>query len=178
VKAGQDTSSGRAIVVMGVSGSGKSTLAAQLARHLACPSIEGDDYHAPASVAKMKAGHALDDADRWPWLDRLGAAIGAAATGGIAVATCSALKRSYRERLQAASKLPLWFVLLEAGHAELARRVATREGHYMPASLLDSQLATLERPAADERALIVNAGDTPEVLCADVLAWLRLTAPS
>ncbi|MEG3165495.1 gluconokinase [Sphingomonas sp. PB2P19] len=163
---------------MGVSGSGKSTLAAHLAQHLQCPAIEGDDYHAAESVAKMKAGLALDDADRWPWLDRLGAAIGAAGKGGIAVATCSALKRSYRERLQTAADVPLWFVLLDAAPYELAQRLATRAGHFMPASLLDSQLATLERPAANECALTLHGADTPEALCADVLAWVCPTVAS
>lgn len=162
----------RAIVVMGVSGSGKSTLATVLAGRLACPLVEGDDFHAAASVAKMQAGQALDDADRWPWLDRVGAAIGAAASVGSVVAACSALKRSYRERLDAAAGMALRYVLLDAGEDELARRLASRAGHYMPASLLDSQVATLERPAADERALVLDAARAPDALCADVLAWL------
>ena len=171
---GQDNLGGPlAVIVMGVSGCGKSTLAANLARALACPLIEGDDFHAAASVAKMQAGHALDDADRWPWLDRLGAAIGAAAEGGgIAVAACSALKRSYRDRLRAASTVPLAFVLLDTAPQAIAARLAARTGHYMPASLLDSQLATLERPTADERAVTLDAARAPDVLCADVLAWI------
>ncbi|WP_316747210.1 gluconokinase, GntK/IdnK-type [Sphingomonas sp. A2-49] len=134
----------RAIVVMGVSGSGKSTLAARLATHLGCPMLEGDAFHGAANVAKMQAGRPLDDADRWPWLDRLGHAIGAAAAAdGMAVAACSALKRSYRRRLRAASFCPLAFVLLDTGRDELARRLAGRTGHYMPVSLLGSQMATL-----------------------------------
>lgn len=172
--AGQGDARRRAIVVMGVSGSGKSTLAAVLARRLRCPAIEGDDFHDPASVAKMRAGRALDDADRWPWLDRLGEAIGVAAGAGagVAVASCSALKRSYRARLDAASGMALAYVLLDVDEGELARRLAGRTGHYMPASLLDSQLVTLERPAADEHALVLDAARTPDALCADVLAWL------
>ena len=157
---------------MGVSGSGKTTLASALARALACPLIEGDDFHSAANVAKMAAGHALDDADRWPWLDRVGAAISAAAKDGMAVAACSALKRVYRERLQGASDVPLMFVLLDAGAGELARRLDARAGHYMPASLLDSQLATLERPGVGEWALTLDAGRSPDALCAEVLAWL------
>jgi gluconokinase len=168
-----DQNSDRGLVVMGVSGSGKSTLAAELARALACPLIEGDSFHSPANVAKMAAGHALDDADRWPWLDRVGAAISTAAEGGIAVAACSALRRVYRERLQAASDVPLAFVLLDTGAVELARRLEARAGHYMPASLLDSQLATLERPGADECALTLDAKRTPGVLRDAVLAWLQ-----
>jgi gluconokinase len=173
VQAGQDSNERRAIVVMGVSGSGKSTLAALLAERLDCPLIEGDAFHSAANVAKMAAGHPLDDTDRWPWLDRVGQAVGAASAGaGIAVAACSALKHRYRERLQAASDVPLLFVLLDTRHDEIARRLEQRAGHYMPASLLDSQLATLERPGADERALTLDAAQTPDVLCAAVLAWI------
>ncbi|WP_443024403.1 gluconokinase [Sphingomonas sp. Leaf34] len=172
----------RGLVVMGVSGSGKSTLAACLAERLGCPFLEGDSFHSATSVTKMRSGHPLEDGDRWPWLDRLGAAIGDAASGaghgGIAVAACSALKRVYRERLSAASAVPLAFVLLETMPAEIARRLATREGHYMPASLLDSQLATLERPGPDEHALTLDAGRTPDALAADVVAWLGIAPPA
>jgi len=139
---------------MGVSGCGKSTLMRDLALHLACPALEGDEYHGAANVAKMRAGQPLDDADRWPWLDRLGTAIGATVRAdGPAVAACSALKRSYRDRLAHAAGVPLLFVLLDGAHAELAARLTGRTRHFMPASLLDSQLATLERPAPDECAL-------------------------
>jgi len=179
----QISGNARGIVVMGVSGSGKSTLAAYLAEQLHCPLLEGDTFHAPASIAKMQSGHPLDDADRWPWLDRLGRALGEAALGaqgnhdGLAVAACSALKRSYRERLAAASAVPLSFVLLDTMPAEIARRLATRSGHYMPPSLLDSQLAILERPTADENALMLDAGRTPDALGSDVLTWLGITIP-
>jgi len=163
-----------AIVVMGVSGCGKSTLAAQLAARLACPNFEGDDFHAAASIAKMRAGEPLDDADRWCWLDRLGAAIGAAVVGeGLAVAACSALKRRYRERLERAAGVPLLFVLLDGAPQEIADRLAARIGHYMSPSLLDSQFAALERPAADERALVLDCDRPVEDLCGDVLAWAR-----
>jgi len=167
--------SGRAIVAIGVSGSGKSTLGAGLAADLRCPFLEGDDFHTAASVAKMRGGQPLDDDDRWPWLDRLGAAIGrAVGDAGVAVAACSALKRSYRERLAAAAGVPLLFVLLDAGPGELARRLRSRPGHYMPASLLDSQLAALERPGADERAVALDAARPPEALARDALAWAKL----
>lgn len=162
---------------MGVSGSGKTTLSACLADHLDCPLLEGDAFHAAASVAKMRAGQPLTDADRWPWLDRLGSAVGAAAeTRGIAVAACSALKRAYRERLSANAAVPLSFVLLDTAREEIARRMTARSGHYMPASLLDSQLATLERPGPDERAVTLDASRSPEMLCAEVLAWINGTA--
>jgi len=152
-----------AIVVMGVSGCGKSTLAAHLAAHLAAPAFEGDDFHAPESVAKMRAGRPLDDDDRWPWLDRLGAAIGGAVREqGIAVAACSALKRSYRERLEVAAGVPIAFVLLEGDRDEIAPRLATRAGHYMAPSLLDSQFATLEEPGPDENVLTVPVNEPVE----------------
>ncbi|UYY60237.1 gluconokinase [Sphingomonas sp. S2-65] len=159
---------------MGVSGSGKSTLSACLAAQLDCPLLEGDDFHSVASVNKMLTGHPLTDEDRWPWLARLGAAIGAAAREhGVAVAACSALKRSYRERLSAASAVPMLFVLLDTTRDEIARRMNSRPDHYMPASLLDSQLATLERPGADECAVTLDAARSPEMLCADVRAWME-----
>jgi gluconokinase len=160
---------------MGVSGSGKSTLSARLGAALGCPVLEGDAFHSAENVAKMQAGHPLTDVDRWPWLDRLGAALGAAALdapGGVAVAACSALKRSYRERLSAASAVPLLFVLLDTGEAEIARRMRTRSGHYMPPSLLGSQLATLERPTPDEPAVTLDASRPVDALTAEALAWI------
>ena len=164
----------RAIIVMGVSGSGKSTLSARLGERLGCPVLEGDSYHSAENVAKMQAGHALTDADRWPWLDRLGAAIcNAARGGGVAVAACSALRRVYRERLETAAAMPLHFVLLDTGPAEIARRMESRSGHYMPPSLLASQLATLERPAPDERAITLDAGRAPDDLSVAVLDWVE-----
>lgn len=167
-----------AIVIMGVSGSGKSTLATVLAAKLGCPFLEGDDFHSAANVAKMRGGEPLTDADRWPWLDRLGAAIGAAAArDGITVATCSALKRVYRDRLRTAIALPTAFVLVTAGRGELARRLTARHGHYMPATLLDSQLAILERPDAEELALTLDGSFAPELLADQVVGWLTANGP-
>ncbi|MBW6526721.1 gluconokinase [Sphingomonas sp. RHCKR7] len=158
---------------MGVSGTGKTTLATALAGALGCPMLEGDTYHSAANIAKMRDGHALTDDDRWPWLDRLGAALGdAARERGRAVAACSALRRVYRERLGAASGLRPAFVLLSLDHATIARRMATRSGHYMPVALLDSQLATLEPPTADERALTLDSTRPPDELVETVRAWL------
>lgn len=163
-----------AIVAMGVSGCGKSTLVAHLAASLSCPGLEGDDFHAPESVAKMRTGQPLEDADRWPWLDRLGAAIGAAVREqGIALAACSALKRGYRERLERAAGVPLLFVLLDGERDEIAAHLATRKSHYMSPSLLDSQFAALERPMSDERALILHCYAPVEDLCRDILAWAQ-----
>lgn len=161
------------IVVMGVSGVGKSTLGALLAHELDVPFLEGDDFHSAAAVAKMHAGHPLTDDDRWPWLDRLGAALGATVRDrGGAVAACSALKAAYRARLSQAAGMPLRFVLPETSAGAIAQRMSARHDHYMPTSLLSSQLATLERPTAAERALVVDAGRPPEALCRDVRDWL------
>ncbi len=164
---------------MGVSGSGKSTLGRILARALDCPFLDGDDFHDADAILKMSAGHPLVDDDRWPWLDRLGRAIGQAlARDGSAVAACSALRRGYRDRLRAAISAPTRFVLLEASPDELQRRLAHRTDHYMPASLLGSQLATLERPGADEAATALVASAPPEQLRDAALAWLdRVRAP-
>ncbi len=166
-----------AIVVMGVSGCGKSTLSARIGADLGCPVIEGDAFHAAASIARMEAGTPLTDDDRWPWLDRLGEAIGEAAMRhGVVVAACSALKRSYRERLSAASGVPLYFVLLETGADEIGRRLRARTGHYMPGSLLESQLATLERPAADECAVILDASRPVADLASAAADWIGASA--
>ncbi len=159
---------------MGVSGSGKSTLGALLARKFDCPFLEGDDFHDERAVAKMRAGEPLNDDDRWPWLDRLGSAIGGTlASNGRVVAACSALRRSYRERLRGVIGAPTRFVLLDASHDELLRRLTQRPDHYMPASLLRSQLATLERPSADEAVFTLDAAAPPERLCDIAHAWLE-----
>jgi gluconokinase len=161
-----------ALVIMGVSGSGKSTLGALIAKALGCRFLEGDAFHDAAAVAKMAAGHPLSDEDRWPWLDRVGAALGEeVAADGVAVAACSALKRVYRDRLSVAVPAPVRFVLLDNSREELARRVSNRPGHYMPATLLDSQLATLERPGPDEPAIILGTDRPPRRLCEEALDW-------
>jgi gluconokinase len=163
-----------AIVVMGVSGCGKTTLSGALAEYLRCATFDGDDFHVPASIAKMRAGLPLDDSDRWPWLDRLGATIGAAVRDrGIAIAACSALKRSYRARLEQAAGVPLLFVLLDGERDEIAAHLVERKNHYMPPSLLDSQFAALERPGADERAMTLHCYAPIEDLRRDVVAWAQ-----
>lgn len=136
---------------MGVSGSGKTTVGAALADALGLRFVDGDALHPAANVAKMAAGIPLDDADRAPWLDAIGAVI---ATGPVVVA-CSALKRAYRDRLRAAAP-ELQLVFLDGSRELLASRTAARPGHFMPASLLDSQLATLERPDPDEHPVTVD----------------------
>lgn len=143
---------GLRVIVMGVSGCGKSTVAAGVAEALGLAMIDGDDLHLAASVAKMRAGIALDDADRWPWLDRIGNSLmappGADANRGCVIA-CSALKRVYRDRLREAAA-PIHFIFLDGDVTLIAERMAKRVGHYMQPELLASQFRTLERPGADE----------------------------
>lgn len=162
-----------AVIVMGVSGCGKSTLGALLAEALGCPFLEGDAFHAAEAVAKMREGIALTDADRWPWLDRLAAAAGASiAAHGVAVAACSALRSVYRDRLRSRIGGPVRFVLLDAERDQLLRRLSNRPGHFMPPSLLESQLATLERPLPAEAALVLASALPPMALRDRVLSAL------
>jgi gluconokinase len=163
----------KAIIVMGVSGSGKSTLGPLLAATFHCRFIEGDAFHSPENVEKMRMGQPLQDEDRWSWLDRIGAELnGAVAAHGIAVAACSALKRRYRERLEQAIEAPVAFVFLDADQNELTRRMQNRPDHYMPASLLASQFQALEAPGPDEPALVLDAHQPPRELCDFTRAWL------
>lgn len=149
-----------AVVMMGVSGAGKSTIARRLAEELGWDFAEGDDLHPSANVAKMVAGEPLTDADREPWLEAVAGWIDAEiAAGRHGVITCSALKRDYRDRLRRPEVL---FVYLEVPRPELERRLQHRTGHYMPSSLLDSQLDALEPPGAEEAALTVLASDAPD----------------
>lgn len=158
------------IVIMGVSGCGKTTIARSLARSLRVKFLDADKYHTPANIAKMSSGTPLTDADREPWLDDVGARIGEAARErGLVVAGCSALKRTYRERLKRASDLDLLFILLEGSRELLERRVNKRTSHFMPPALLDSQLATLERPGGDERAFSVNISQSIKKMVAEIL---------
>lgn len=147
------------IVVMGVCGSGKSTVAQLLATRLGLPFIEGDAWHPPRNVERMAAGQPLTDEDRRDWLTALAEQLRQAhETGG--VLACSALKRSYRDRLrQGAPGLRL--VHLTGSPSVLAQRVQARQGHYMPPTLLQSQLDTLEPPSADEHAVVLNIEAPP-----------------
>jgi gluconokinase len=164
---------------MGVSGSGKSTLAALLQKNLGCPMLEGDSFHPAHNIEKMKAGTPLSDDDRRPWLDQLGGAARIALeTRDIAIISCSALKRSYRDRLRAAVDAPLSIVLLTADFSELTRRIQSRRDHYMPVSLLESQIEALEFPDADENALVLEAYLPPEALHNAIIDWLGLSAVS
>jgi len=147
----------RIIVIMGVSSSGKTAVGKALARRLHAPFLDGDDFHPPANKDKMRAGIALTDEDRWPWLETLGLALrDAARSKGVAVGACSALRRSYRDLLRKAVGEPLLFVHLHGEKSVIAERMARRSHEYMPASLLDSQFATLEMPEADEQVMTIS----------------------
>jgi carbohydrate kinase (thermoresistant glucokinase family) len=144
------------VVVMGVAGTGKSTVARALAERLGWPFGEGDDLHPAANVAKMAAGIPLEDADRWPWLDAIAAwTAERAAAGNSTIVTCSALRRTYRDRLRAAAPGTV-FVHLVGSPALLAERMTARKDHFMPTSLLGSQLETLEPLEADEPGFTVD----------------------
>jgi len=158
------------VVVMGVCGCGKSTVGQMLAARLGLPFVEGDELHPAQNVRKMAAGSPLTDEDRAGWLDAIAARLTAAPDG--MVVSCSALKRRYRERLRAAAPA-LRFVHLHGPRELLAQRLAARRGHYMPASLLDSQLQTLEPPGADERAVELTIDHPPETLAALAAAALQ-----
>ncbi len=156
------------IVVMGVASSGKTTVAEALARKLDWPFRDADSFHPPANVAKMSAGTPLGDADRWPWLQAIVAWMDERhAAGENGIVTCSALKRSYRDTLRT-SKAALQLVHLHGSRDVLAARIAARKAHFMPASLLDSQLATLEMPGADEAAITIIVDKEPDDIVAEL----------
>lgn len=158
------------LVVMGVSGCGKSTVGAALAAALGLPFLEGDDFHPADNVARMAAGFALNDADRAGWLQTLAERIAASHRQGQGlVLSCSALKRSYRDILRQGVPA-LHFVHLQGDYERLAARMAARSGHYMPLSLLESQLSTLELPGPDEDAQSFDLATRPETIVAAVLA--------
>jgi carbohydrate kinase (thermoresistant glucokinase family) len=163
----------RRIVVMGVSGAGKTSVGVALADRLELDFVDADDLHPPANVEKMRAGTALADADRMPWLDLVGAALADARAPGLVVA-CSSLRRAYRDRLRGAAPDTV-FVALEGDESLLAERIGGRVGHFMPATLLASQLAAYEAPDADERAVRVDVADgVDEIAAAAASALERL----
>jgi gluconokinase len=162
------------VTVMGVSGSGKTTVGAALAQRLHVPFADGDDFHPAGNVAKMSAGIPLTDTDRLPWLHALAAWLGEhSATGG--VLSCSALRRSYRDVLRGGAST-VRFVHLDGSPEVVARRVAGRPGHFMPASLVESQFATLEPLAADEAGFAVDLDrSVDELVTATVTALAGAT---
>ncbi|WP_127479009.1 gluconokinase [Nocardioides pantholopis] len=149
------------LVVMGVSGSGKSTIGAALSQRLGVPFADGDDFHPEANIAKMSRGEPLDDDDRWPWLERIGDWLAEHPEGG--VMSCSALKRKYRDQLRGHAPATE-FVLLEGSREVIERRQASRPGHFMPASLLTSQFATLEPLGPDERGVVLDVDQSVEAI--------------
>lgn len=158
------------IVVMGVSGSGKSTVGKLLAERLGVPYAEADDFHPAANVAKMSAGRPLDDADRAPWLDAIADwTAGRGDRGG--VVSCSALRRRYRDRLRAAAP-GVFFVHLDGPAELIAARLASREQHFMPPGLLESQLDALEPLAPDEAGAVVPIDRGTQVITERALAAL------
>jgi gluconokinase len=163
-----------ALVVMGVSGSGKSTLAELLARTLGVDYVDADDLHPEANKAKMASGTPLADEDRWPWLRDVGSVLRAEVDAGRSVVVaCSALRRRYRDVLREAGG-DVFFVHLHGSEELLADRLGSRTGHFMPVSLLASQLATLERLGPDEAGLVVDVALPPEQAVEQVLASLNL----
>ncbi|WGH78185.1 gluconokinase [Jannaschia ovalis] len=157
------------LVVMGVTSTGKTEVGQRLAARLDGRFIDGDDLHPPANVAKMAKGIPLEDADRWPWLDSVGEAL--AATEGTVVIACSALKRAYRDRIRDAAGA-VRFVHLTGPKSVIAERMKRRTGHFMPLSLLDSQLATLEPPRPDEDAVEADLRKAPAELAAAIVKKL------
>jgi gluconokinase len=161
------------LIVMGVSGVGKTSVAHALVARTGWTFQEGDDLHPAANRAKMAAGHPLDDDDRWPWLRRIADWIGSSeAAGQGAVVTCSALRRVYRDLLRDGHP-SVRFVHLLADQAVVAYRLAHRQGHFMPASLLRSQLDTLEPLGADEPGIRVETGGDPDAIADRALDALR-----
>ena len=150
------------VLVMGVSGVGKSTIGQALAECLGVPFADADDFHPPANVAKMRTGTPLTDDDRWPWLDAIGAWLDAQAGEG-GVITCSALKRAYRDRLRA-GRPAVRLLYLHGDPALVMARQAARQGHFMPASLMASQYATLEPPGPEENAIALAVDDHPALI--------------
>lgn len=159
------------IVVMGVSGSGKSTVGALVATALGLPFVDGDALHPVANVTKMAAGTPLNDEDRGPWLAAVGRELAAAQASGLIVA-CSALKRVYRDAILAEAPGTV-FLHLSGSLQVLAGRIEGRSGHFMPASLLDSQLATLEPLGADEPGVVVDVDAPVEAIVANAVAGIR-----
>ncbi|HLZ66629.1 MAG TPA: gluconokinase [Aliidongia sp.] len=161
------------VIVMGVSGCGKSTIAAMLAGRMRWEFEEGDALHPPANVAKMASGQPLNDEDRAPWLAAVAAQIDHWRTSGRSgVITCSALKRRYRDVL-IGDRPDVRIAYLKGNRELIANRLAARQGHFMPAALLDSQLAALEEPTEDEHPITVEIGARPEVIAARIAEELE-----
>ena len=163
----------RALIVMGVSGSGKTTVGEGLASRLGWRYADADQFHPASNIAKMSAGHALTDEDRWPWLRAIAAEIDRVrAAGDHLVVGCSALKRAYRDVL-VHGRDDVRLVYLEGTQALIADRLNKRKGHFMPPGLLTSQFKTLEPPTPDERPIKVSIDATADAIVDDILRQLK-----
>jgi gluconokinase/shikimate kinase len=162
------------LVFMGVSGCGKSTVAALLSGRLGWPFEEGDSLHPQANIDKMAAGHPLNDDDRWPWLEKVAEWVEERLDAGEnALITCSALKRSYRDMINRRGT-GVQFVYLAGSKETISTRLASRQGHFMPPALLDSQFADLEEPTPDEPALRIDVGPAPAIIADEVVRAFAL----
>nr|WP_051074097.1 gluconokinase [Rhizobium freirei] len=161
----------RRFVVMGVSGCGKSSVGSALAQRLGGIYVDGDDLHPAANVAKMSAGIALTDGDRWPWLDKIGQCL--ALADDTALIGCSALRRSYRDRIREVVGAPVSFIHLAGTRETILRRLQARRDHFMPPALLDSQFAALEPPGADEEAITVDIDQPLDMVVAAIMTALE-----
>lgn len=162
------------ILLMGVAGCGKSTVGAALGARLGLPYRDGDDLHPVENIAKMSRGEPLGDEDRWPWLGRVAETL-AAMPGGII--GCSALKRRYRDRIRAVAGVPVTVVHLAGSRDLIEARMSARTGHFMPASLIESQFAALEPPGPDEGALAVNVGASLDAVVTNIIEALEARNP-
>ncbi|WP_441959139.1 gluconokinase [Mycolicibacterium houstonense] len=164
---------GSPVVVMGVSGSGKSTVGAALAQRIRVPFADADDFHPEANIAKMSAGHALDDDDRYPWLEAIGEWLADHHDGG--VMSCSALKRKYRDQLRRHCR-DVVFLHLSGSPEVIRRRQASRPGHFMPPALLDSQFATLELLGPDEDGIVIDVDQSIDAIVDEYVAQTSTAA--
>ena len=166
-----------AIVVLGVSGCGKSTVSKRLAPALNATFLEGDEFHPSANIAKMRSGTPLQDVDRWPWLEKIGHSVADhLKQGRSVVVACSALRVAYREALSRAARRQLTFIHLTIDPAILATRMKARHQHFMPVSLLESQLKTLEPLRGDEDGTEIAETGTAQQTVAAIERWLRMRA--
>jgi len=161
------------LIIFGVSGAGKTTVGKLLARELGWSFLEADDFHPAGNIDKMRNGHPLTDKDRWPWLDCLRKQIEQFLSAGEnAVLACSALKRAYRDRLRVSDEVT--FVFLRGDYALVEEQLRSRHGHFMNATLLQSQFDDLEEPQTDENVLTIELGRTPEEIVERIEAKLNL----